>query len=371
MPPPEDTSRDASGATAEFIRSTEPYRRELLAHCYRMVGSVADAEDLVQETYLRAWQAFDDYAGVALIRSWLYKIATNVCLTELARRGRRVLPSGLGEPSADWRPAPIAGTGTGWLQPIPDALVVSESADPADVLAAKESLRLALIASLQYLPPRQRAVLILKDVLLFSSAEIAAMLGTTTTSVKSALQRARARLEQIGPTPETVTGPDTNSETLLVERYMTAFERADIAALEQLLVTDVTLEATPLRTWFAGRACCLPYLAQHVLGAPGSWRMLPTHANGRPAAATYRRNNSGGYDAYGIVHLEISHLNITRIVAFGDPSLLPYFGLPPHLPPVDPSPVVPPAGADIRICRDVRGADLPRRYQTAGGQVTS
>jgi RNA polymerase sigma-70 factor, ECF subfamily len=352
MSSPEDTSRDAGGAAAEFIRNTEPYRRELLAHCYRMVGSVADAEDLVQETYLRAWQAFDDHAGVALIRSWLYKIATNVCLTELARRGRRALPSALGEPSADWRSTPISGAGTGWLQPVPDALVVSESADPADVLDAKESVRLALIASLQYLPARQRAVLILKDVLLFSSAEIAAMLDTTTTSVKSALQRARARLVQIGPTPETVTGSDASSETLLVERYMTAFEQADLATLEQLLVTDVTLEATPLRTWFAGRASCLPYLAQHVLGSPGDWRMLRTNANGRPAAAAYRRNNSGGYDAYGIVHLEINHLKITRIVAFGDPSLLPYFSLPPHLPPIDPRPVIPPAGADIR-----RGGD--------------
>jgi RNA polymerase sigma-70 factor, ECF subfamily len=334
MPPPEN----ASGNTAEFIRSTEPYRREMLAHCYQMLGSTADAEDLVQETYLRAWRAFGGYCGAAPVRSWLYKIATNACLTELGRRGRAVLPSGLGPPSTDWRAPPIAGAATGWLQPMPDALAIGEDADPAAVLAARENLRLALIASLQYLPARQRAALILKDVLLFSTAETATILDTTPAAVKSALQRARARLEQIRPTPDTVTEP-TAADTVLVAKYMAAFERADAAALKNLLAAEVTLEATPVRTWFAGRATCLPYLTRHLLGVPGDWRMLPTSANGHPAAAAYRRNHRGGHDAYGIVHLETSRTRITRIVSFGDSGLLPRFGLPPHLPPDGPAPV--------------------------------
>src|ERR1700753_943532 len=177
----------------EFVRETEPFRRELLAHCYRMLGSIQDAEDLVQETYLRAWRSSGGFEGRSSVRPWLYQIATNRCLTELARTSRRVLPSGLGEPEPDPGAYPEEA-GVSWLQPAPDALVTPDSADPAAIVAAREGLRLALIASLQYLPPRQRAVLVLRDVLAFPATEVAVMLGTTTESVKSALQRARGRL---------------------------------------------------------------------------------------------------------------------------------------------------------------------------------
>ena len=172
-----------------FVQVTEPLRRELLAHCYRMLGSIQDAEDLVQETYLRAWRSYDGFEGRSSVRTWLYQIATNRCLTELDKRSQRMLPSGVSDPEPD--PDAYleeAGAEVNWLQPAPDAMVIPDSADPAAIVAARQGLRLALIASLQYLPPRQRAVLILRDVLAFPAAEVAVMLGTTAASVKSALQ---------------------------------------------------------------------------------------------------------------------------------------------------------------------------------------
>src|SRR6516164_7601847 len=177
----------------EFARDTEPFRRELLAHCYRMLGSLDEAEDLVQETYLRAWRSHPGFEGRSSVRSWLYRIATNACLTALEQRGRRALPSGLGGPAEDPDAPPgSAEPGIAWLEPIPDALVTPESEDPGVIVAAREWLRLAVIASLQYLPARQRAVLLLREVLGFPAAEVASMLGTSTTAVKSTLQRARA-----------------------------------------------------------------------------------------------------------------------------------------------------------------------------------
>jgi RNA polymerase sigma-70 factor (ECF subfamily) len=179
-------------------QSTEPFRRELLAHCYRMLGSVDDAEDLVQETYLRAWRSYDRFQGRSSVRTWLYQIASNACLTALRHRAGRALPSGLAGPGQDAGGTPGAGPDVAWLQPIPDALVTPASNDPAAVAVSRESLRLALIASFQYLPPRQRTVLILREVLAFPAADVAEMLGTTTTAaVKSALQRARARLQEV------------------------------------------------------------------------------------------------------------------------------------------------------------------------------
>src|SRR5260370_16046342 len=180
---------------AEFADLTEPFRRELLAHCYRMLGSVDDAEDVVQETYLRAWRFYGAFEGRSSVRAWLYRIAPNVCLTALERSGRRVLPSGLGGPEPDPQAAPEpAGPGVRWLQPIPDALVATDGADPAAVVAAREGVRLALIPTLQYLPGTQRAVLLLRDVLAFPATEVAGMLGLSGTPGKSSLQRARRPL---------------------------------------------------------------------------------------------------------------------------------------------------------------------------------
>ena len=319
--------------SAAFVRDTEPFRRELFAHCYRMLGSVHDAEDVVQETYLRAWRSHGGFEGRSSMRTWLYQIATNACLTALSKRGRRLLPSGLYGPEQDPGQAPAeAGPEVSWLQPVPDAMVMPDSADPAAIVAAREGVRLALIASLQYLPPRQRAVLVLRDVLAFTATEVAVMLGTTTASVKSALQRARDRLKEVAPAADQMAEPTAPQAKALLDQYIAAFENADAAALERLLLADVTLEATPLRTWFAGRKTCVPYLRDHVLGSPGDWRMLATSANGQPAAADYVRGEDGTYRPYGIVVLTVTSEGISRIVSFGDPGLLPVFGFPPGWP---------------------------------------
>jgi RNA polymerase sigma-70 factor, ECF subfamily len=313
-----------------FVRDTEPFRRELLAHCYRMVGSVPDAEDLVQETYLRAWRFYEDFEGRSSMRTWLYRIATNACLTALTGHARRVLPSGLGDPEPDYTKPPVAtGPEVSWLQPFPDALVNPDAArapDPAAVVAARGELRLALIASLQYLPPRQRAVLVLRDVLAFSAAEVGGMLGMTTVSVKSALQRARARLRELAPAADQIAEPAAPRARALLDRYIAAFENADPAELERLLVRDATLEATPVGSWFRGRAACVPFLRAHILGPPGYWRMLPSRANGQPAAVAFTRDEHGAYLPYGVVVLTLTHDGVSGIVSFGDPALVQMFG---------------------------------------------
>jgi RNA polymerase sigma-70 factor (ECF subfamily) len=309
----------------EFAGSTEPFRRELLAHCYRMVGSVDEAEDLVQETFLRAWRAYGGFEGRSSVRTWLYQIASNTCLTALEHRARRPLPSGLGGPSQEAGQPPAADRDIPWLQPIPDALVTPESADPAAIAVSRESLRLALIASFQYLPPRQRAVLLLREVLAFPAADVAAMLGTSTAAVKSALQRARARLHEAAPAADQVTEPDEPEARALLDQYIGAFETADAAALERLLRADATLELPPSAAWFAGGEAIAGAVAG--LGSPGDWRMVPTAANGQPAAAAYLRDGDG-YRAYGIVVLTVTTTGIAGIVVFADPGLFASFGLP-------------------------------------------
>ncbi|WP_037062758.1 sigma-70 family RNA polymerase sigma factor [Pseudonocardia acaciae] len=315
---------------AEFVRRTEPYRRELLAHCYRMLGSIHDADDLVQETYLRAWRSYDRFEDRSSVRTWLYRIATNACLSALRNRSRRPLPSGLGGPGDDPHATPeMAGPEVTWLQPVPDALVGAESDDPAAIVASRESLRLALIASLQYLPGRQRAVLLLRDVLAWSASEVAEVLDTSVAAVKSTLQRARARLDEVTPSADRVAEPTEPQARALLDRYMAAFENADTAAIEKLLREDAVLEMPPSRTWFSGRRTCAPYIINYALGAPGDWRMVPTRANGQPAAAAYLRAEDGTYQAFGIAVLTLAADGIARIVAFGDPDLLAAFGFPP------------------------------------------
>jgi RNA polymerase sigma-70 factor (ECF subfamily) len=291
-----------------------------------MLGSIQDAEDLVQETYLRAWRAYGDFEGRSSVRAWLYQIATNRCLTELAKRSRRVLPSDLSAPEQDPTVDPDgAGAEVSWLQPAPDAMVTPDSADPAAVVMAREGLRLALIASLQFLPPRQRAILVLRDVLAFPAAEVAVMLGTTTASVKSALQRARARLKELAPVADQLAEPTEVRARALLDQYIAAFENADAAALERLLVADATIEAPPIRTWFAGRRTCMPFLRDHVLGSPGDWRMRPTRANGQPAAVAYTRDQHGNHQPYGICVLTVTGAGIGQIRSFADPSLVTLF----------------------------------------------
>jgi RNA polymerase sigma-70 factor, ECF subfamily len=321
------------GATvnrAEFAELTEPFRRELLAHCYRLLGSVDDAEDQVQETYLRAWRSYESFQGRSSLRTWLYQIATNTCLTALSHRARRPLPSGLGGPGDDPHAPLTAAPEITWLQPIPDMLVTGESGDPADVAVSRESLRLALIASLQYLPGRQRAVLILREVLGFHAAEVASMLGTTTAGVKSALQRARVRLEEVAPAAGQASEPTEPHARALLGQYIAAFENSDPAALTQLLRKDATVEMTPSPTWFAGGNAIA--FAVAGLGSAGDWRMVPTLANGQPAAAAYRRGSDGIHHAYAIAVLTVTATGIGRIVVFGDPGLFARFGLPPAQP---------------------------------------
>jgi RNA polymerase sigma-70 factor (ECF subfamily) len=314
----------------EFTRDTEPFRRELLAHCYRMLGSADEAEDLVQETYLRAWRSYGTFEGRSSLRVWLYRIATNACLTALGHRGRRALPSGLGGPAGDpGAPPGPADPDVAWLQPIPDALVTPESQDPATIVAAREGLRLALIASLQYLPARQRAVFLLREVLAFPAAEVATMLGTSTVAVKSTLQRARARLDEAAIGREELSEPTEPQARALLDAYVAGFENADTAALERALRTDAAIEMVGTRTWFSGRVTCLRYLT-NVIGAAGDWRMIPTLANGQPAAAAYYRDGDGTYRAFGLGVLDITGTGIARILVFGGgPGLVGKFGLPP------------------------------------------
>jgi len=309
----------------QFVRCAEPFRRELLAHCYRMIGSADEAEDAVQETYLRAWRSYGTFEGRSSVRSWLYRIATNACLDALQQRRRRALPSGLGGPASDPDAPPgPAEPGTAWLEPIPDALVTPESEDPGVIVAARDWLRLALIASLQYLPARQRAVLLLRDVLGFQAAEVASMLGTSTTAVKSTLQRARARLDEVGPAPERVIEPTEPRALELLGQYIAGFENADTTALEKALRADAAIEMVGTRMWFSGRDTCLRYLA-HVIGSPGDWRMAPTLANGQPAAVAQYRTG-----AYGLGVLTVTQAGIARITVFaGGHDLAATFGFPP------------------------------------------
>lgn len=322
---------DVVGADrTEFVRATEQFRRQLFAHCYRIMGAVHDAEDSVQETYLRAWRAYGDFEGRSSVRTWLFRIATNVCLTALAHRSRRVLPTGLGAPSEDINaPMVLADSTLAWLQPVPDALLAPESDDPAAVLALREGVRLALIASLQYLPARQRVVLILRDVLEWPAAEVADMLDTTQDAVKSTLKRARARIEQHAPEPEDLAEPAEPAQRALLDQYISAFQNADVGALRAALREDAVLEFPPARTWFAGLRYCAPFLATKVFGAPGQWRMLPTSANGgQPAAVSYLRDESGAYQAYGVAVLTVRDARIARITAYEDPGMVRWFGAP-------------------------------------------
>jgi RNA polymerase sigma-70 factor, ECF subfamily len=319
----------SASAREEFLERAQQYRPELLAYCYRMLGSYVDAEDAVQETYLRAWRSYDSFEARSSERTWLYRIATNTCLTFLAHHSRRVLPSGLSGPSDDPSVPPNSNDSTvRWLQPVPDARIGTDENDPATIVAGRDSVRLALIVSLQYLPPRQRAVLILREVLAWTAAEVGALLDMSVAAVKSALQRARARLDEVAPSPDRPTRLTEPEQRGLLERYIAAFEAADPAALERLLRQDATLEAPPLRTWYAGIRTCLPYMAEHVMGSPHFWRMFPTRANGQPAVAAYTRGPDGRFLPYGIVVLTVDADGIAAITAFGDPDLVTAFGFP-------------------------------------------
>jgi RNA polymerase sigma-70 factor (ECF subfamily) len=315
-------------ASEEFTSLTDPFRGELLAHCYRMLGSADEAEDLVQETYLRAWRSFDGFEGRSSVRTWLYRIATNACLTAIERRSRRPLPSGLGGPRGDPEGQVVSAAEVPWLQPFPDVLFGTNPADPSMVAASRAGMRLALVAALQYLSAKQRAVLILRDVLDWPAAEAAELLGTSTTAVNSALRRARAHLERALPAQEQLTEPASPKRRDLVGRYAAAFENADVLGLVDMLREDVTLEMPPMLTWFRGREVVTSFLGSRVFGVAGPFRMVPTTANGQPALAVYERGRDGRYHAHGVQVLTVTESGIARIVVFLDPGLIPKFGLP-------------------------------------------
>jgi RNA polymerase sigma-70 factor (ECF subfamily) len=300
-----------------FVQRLKPFRRELLAHCYRMLGSVDEAEDVVQETYLRAWRGQATLVDPSAIRPWLYRIATNACLTAIGERKRRALPSGLGAPSSD-PDAPVvpAPPDTEWIEPIPDALVSSESLDPAALAETRQHLRLAVVAALQLLPPRQRATFMLREVASFSAEEVAEMLDVTVPAVKSILQRARARLDEAAPAPDRTREPTETQARAVLDRYMAAFQSSDPAAIEALLCDDAVIEMTSSTTWFQGKRACAPFVIQH-LGTPGEWRMTPTAANGQPAAIAYHRRSDGTYEPFGVAVLIARTDGLARITLFG------------------------------------------------------
>src|SRR6266568_2146343 len=297
----------------DFLRLADPYRRELLAHCYRMLGSVHDAEDLVQETYIRAWRAYDRFEGRSSLRTWLYKIATRTCLTALESRSRRPLPTGLGAPSSDAGDTLVEQPEIPWLEPVPDAMVGAEGSDPATIVTSRESIRLALVAALQHLPPRQRAVLILREVLNWRAAEVAELLGTTTAAVNSALQRARAQLDQVAPTEDEIVEPTAADQRELLDRYVTAFENKDIPAIVELFTKDAVWEMPPFTCWYQGAENIARLVdTQCPARGPGDMRLVPTMANGQPAFGLYMLGEDDVYRPFNLPVLTLRGGRVDR-----------------------------------------------------------
>jgi len=305
------------------------YRPELLAHCYRMLGSVHDAEDLVQETYLRAWRAQDRFEGRSSVRTWLYKIATNACLTALESRNRRPLPSGLGEDASDPLGALVQQTEVPWLEPVPDAMVAGQAGDPATVVAARDTVRLAFVAALQHLPARQRVVLVLRDVLRWRAAEVAELLDTSTAAVNSALQRAHAQLEQMALTEDEVVDETTPEQRALLERYVAAFEAYDMDAMVTLFTEDAVWEMPPFTGWYQGGRSIRDLISTHCpANGAGDMLMLPTRANGQPAFGLYMRGEDGAHRAFQLQVVTLSRSGVSHVGAFFDTGLFATFGLP-------------------------------------------
>jgi len=319
----------------EFLVQAEPHRRELLAHCYRMTGSLHDAEDLVQETYLRAWKAYSGFQGRSSLRTWLYRIATNTCLTALQGRQRRPLPVGLGAPSSDPTGELVERHEVPWLEPLPD-----DAADPSEIVGSRESVRLAFVAALQHLSARQRAVLVLRDVLQWKAAEVAEAIGTSTAEVNSLLQRARAHLDAVGPSADDRLPPPDSPQTRdQLARYIAAFEAYDIDRLVEMFTAEAIWEMPPFDGWYQGPNA-IGSLIHHQCpaGGPGDMRLIPLLANGQPAAAMYVRDGAGAPPACGGRHvpfqlhvIDLTPEGVSHVVAFLDTTLFAKFGLPQEL----------------------------------------
>jgi len=329
----QDSPLTVPPGSGELDRRLEQHRVELTAYCYRMLGSAFEAEDAVQETLVRAWRSFDRFEGRAALRSWLYRIATNVCLDMLKGRQRRARPMDLGPAREPIESNLNTLPEVTWIQPMPDRLVAPEE-DPAEVAVARETIRLAFVAALQHLPPRQRAVLILCEVLRWQATEVAELLDTTVASVNSALQRARATLAEGNVSATDPSPPLDESDRALLDRYVEAFERYDIEALTSLIREDATQSMPPYDLWLRGRDDIFTWWFGPGIGCRDS-RLVPTvAANGSPAYGQYKPSPDGGHEPWALQVIELSAGRIVELSFFLDTeTLFPLFGLPAHLEP--------------------------------------
>ncbi|HEX8508912.1 MAG TPA: sigma-70 family RNA polymerase sigma factor [Propionibacteriaceae bacterium] len=313
----------------DFLAVAEPLRRELTAHCYRMSGSLHDAEDLVQETYLRAWRSFHGFENRSSVRTWMYQIATNVCLTALQSKSRRPLPTGLGQPSSSPEGLLESRPEISWLEPMPDSVLwTRESSDPATEVVSRESVRLAFVAALQHLTPQQRAVLIFRDVLAWQASEVATALGITVAGVNSTLQRARAHVARLAPDEAPAALEEAHTQELLAG-YVSAFEAYDVERIVELLTADAVWEMPPFTGWYQGAEVIGRLIAnQCPADGPGAMRLVPTAANGQPAFAVYMRQPDGRHHAFQIQQLTLGPAGVSHVTAYFDLALFDRFGLP-------------------------------------------
>jgi len=318
-------------APASIEQELEAHRRTLTGYCYRMLGSGSEAEDAVQETMVRAWQAADRLEARAALKSWLYRIASNVCFDMLAGAQRRAVAMDLGPSSPADVALPSGLAEHAWVQPIPDGRVLPDDADPAELADARETLRLAFVAALAHLPARQRAVLVLREVLRWRATEVAELLEMSVPAVNSALQRARATLESLDLDPSGPTSVESDQAELLA-RYVDAFERYDITELVSLLREDASFSMPPYPVWLQGPEAVGAFMLGTGIGCKGS-RLVPLSANGGPAAAVYHSAPDGSYTAWAIVLVEVSAGRIAGLHHFLYPKLFAAFGLPPRLEP--------------------------------------
>ena len=330
------------GDPSDFTSLVEPYRQELYLHCYRLLGSLHEAEDLVQETMLRAWQHFDTFKGQASLRTWLYRIATNACLDALKKRPPRTLPVAVSPAASPFLPLAPPLAESAWLEPFPNSWLAEATEDPLARYSRRESVSLAFLTALQLLPPRQRAILLLSDVLDWSAREIGSLLSISVSAVNSALHRARVTLSKQYHAGEQKRGEDLRADAAtqaLLERYLRAWEAEDVDGLVALMKEDATFTMPPSPSWYRGREAIRVVLAVQAFapGAQNRWYFFPTGANGCPAFAIYRAAKSGGPSrAFGIqiISLEAgaSGLLIADVTTFLDPLLLTSFAFPPERP---------------------------------------
>ncbi|MCH0539393.1 sigma-70 family RNA polymerase sigma factor [Streptomyces sp. MUM 203J] len=311
----------------------EEYRTELTGYCYRMLGSAFEAEDAVQDTMVRAWRSLERFEGRSSLRSWLYRIATNVCLDALNAGNRRARPMDLTESTPVAQAQLNSRPEVTWLEPVPDGRVLPQAADPAETALSRESVRLAFVAALQHLPSKQRAVLILREVLAWKASEVAELLGTSVASVNSALQRARATLAAHGPARTATADPLDERQRSLLDRYVAAFESYDMTALTALLHEDATLSMPPYDLWLRGHGDIVGWMLGVGSVCRGS-RLIPTVANGTPAFAHYHPDPEGGFSPWALMVIEIVDGRVSGITSFLDVKRwFPLFGLPERLDP--------------------------------------